>query len=82
MSTSANTPDPNSSTPAPEPAAVSTPPPIPEPSEAPFSVNDRSFTIIAAAIGAAILAFPVGGWFAAVAGAVMIAAALHGLLGA
>ena len=81
MSTSANTPDPNSSTPAPEPAAVSTPPPIPEPSKAPL-LGHRSFTIIAAAIGAAILAFPVGGWFAAVAGAVMIAAALHGLLGA
>ncbi|MDN5929692.1 MAG: hypothetical protein L0I24_01260 [Pseudonocardia sp.] len=73
----------SSSTPLPDPnlpASASGAAPAPEPNKAPL-LGHRSFTIIAAAIGAGILAYPVGGWFAAVAGALMIAATLHALLG-
>ncbi len=53
-------------------------PGISEPTKAPL-LGLRSFTIIGA--GAGILAYPVGNWFGAVAGAVMTASALHSLLG-
>lgn len=65
-------PDPN----LPAPALATTP----EPGKGPL-LGHRSFTIVAAAIVGGILAYPVGGWFAAVAGALMIAGALHCLLG-
>lgn len=44
-------------------------------------LGHRSFTIVVAAILGGVLAYPVGGWFAAVVGALMIAGTLHVLLG-
>jgi hypothetical protein len=61
------------------PTSPSTPP-SPDPSKGPL-LGQRSFTIVAVAIVSGILAYPIGGWFAAVAGGLMIAGALHGLLG-